>query len=49
MSSSYAPEPGQPKHAPMLEALRRIFDQFQSGGEVTFEYDTTVYYGLLKP
>ncbi len=49
LSSSYAPEPGHPKHPPMLAALREVFNQYQSGGKVTFEYDTTVYYGLLKP
>ena len=47
LSSSYAPEAGQPKHAPMLNSLRAIFDEHQSNGKVAFEYDTTVYYGRL--
>jgi ubiquinone/menaquinone biosynthesis C-methylase UbiE len=47
LSSSYAPEAEHPNHAPMLESLRTIFDQYQSGGKVVFEYDTTVYYGQL--
>src|SRR3984957_9063306 len=47
LSSSYAPESGHPQHTPMLAALRDIFDQFQSDGRVTFDYDTTVYYGRL--
>lgn len=47
MSSSYAPEPGHPKHAPMLNALDKIFKEYQSAGKVIFEYDTTVYYGRL--
>lgn len=47
LSSSYAPEVGHPNHNPMLESLRTIFDQYQSGGKVVFEYDTTVYYGQL--
>ena len=47
LSSSYAPEPGQPNHAPMLTELRRVFDAYQSGGHVAFLYDTQVYYGHL--
>jgi SAM-dependent methyltransferase len=48
LSSSYAPEPGHPKHAPMLEELGAIFNQHQVNGKVTFEYDTVVYYGRLS-
>lgn len=48
LSSSYAPEPGHPKHAPMLERLKAIFNQYQTNGRVTFEYDTAVYYGQLS-
>ena len=47
LSSSYAPEPGHPKHFPMLEALHSLFSEYQTGGQVTFEYDTLVYYGRL--
>ena len=47
LSSSYAPEAGHPKHMPMLESLRAIFEQYRTGGKVVFEYDTTVYYGQL--
>ena len=47
LSSSYAPEPGHPNHAPMLTELRRVFDAYQSGGHVAFLYDTQVYYGHL--
>jgi SAM-dependent methyltransferase len=48
LSSSYAPEAGHPKHAPMLDALDKIFREHQTNGKVTFEYDTTVYYGRLS-
>jgi SAM-dependent methyltransferase len=48
LSSSYAPEPGHPKHLPMLDALDKIFREHQANGKVTFEYDTTVYYGRLS-
>ncbi|MGH7952963.1 MAG: class I SAM-dependent methyltransferase [Limisphaerales bacterium] len=44
LSSSYAPETGQPKHDEMLETLKRIFETYQQNGRVAFEYDTHVYY-----
>jgi SAM-dependent methyltransferase len=47
LSSSYAPQPGHPSHAPMLAELRRIFDAYQSGGKVRMEYDTKLYFGQL--
>jgi SAM-dependent methyltransferase len=47
LSSSYAPEPGHPRHAPMLGELRAIFAAHQRDGTVAFEYDTEVYYGQL--
>lgn len=47
LSSSYAPEAGQPKHEEMLAALKRIFDTRQKNGLVAFEYDTHVYYRHL--
>ena len=48
-SSSYAPEAGHPKHAPMLKDLHTLFDAHQNGGQVAFEYDTVVYFGQLQP
>ena len=47
LSSSYAPEAGQPKHEEMLAALKRIFDAHHKNGSVAFEYDTRVHYGHL--
>ena len=47
LSSSYAPEPGHPRHVPMLGELRAIFAAHQRDGSVAFEYDTEVYYGRL--
>lgn len=47
LSSSYTPQPGHAKNAPMLQALRRIFDQHQHGGQVHFDYNTRVFYGVL--
>ena len=48
MSSSYAPEAGHPNHAPLVNALRGLFDTHQRAGVVTFEYDTEVYFGRLS-
>jgi ubiquinone/menaquinone biosynthesis C-methylase UbiE len=48
LSSSYAPEPGHPRHVPMLEGLNALFSKYQSEGKVVFEYDTLVYYGRLS-
>jgi SAM-dependent methyltransferase len=47
LSSSYAPGPGHPQHAPMLRELRRIFDQHATNGSVAFDYKTRVYFGRL--
>ena len=47
LSSSYTPQPGHAKYAPMLQALRGIFDQHQRSGQVHFDYDTRVFYGVL--
>lgn len=45
LSSSYAPAKGHPRHEPMLDGLRRIFDKHQQDGSVTFSYDTKVHAG----
>jgi SAM-dependent methyltransferase len=47
LSSSYVPAEGHPCYQPMLDALRRMFDQHQSGGVVGFEYDTEIHLGSL--
>jgi SAM-dependent methyltransferase len=47
LSSSYAPGPGHPKHAPMLRELRRIFEQHAANGMVAFDYNTRVYFGRI--
>jgi SAM-dependent methyltransferase len=48
MSSSYTPQPGHPKYAPMLARLRQLFDAHQVNGHVSLEYDTRVFYGQLS-
>jgi SAM-dependent methyltransferase len=48
LSSSYAPGPGHPKHAPMLRELRKIFDAHQEHNRVAFDYTTRLYFGRLQ-
>ena len=45
MSSSYAPEPGSAGHAPMIEALRALFEQHERDGHIVMPYETRVYFG----
>jgi SAM-dependent methyltransferase len=49
MSSSYAPRPDDPLHAPMMSELGALFRAHARHGEVTVEYQTIVWYGLLPP
>jgi SAM-dependent methyltransferase len=46
-SSSYAPQEGHPHFAPMMQELRRIFDQHQEHGRVCMDYTTRVFLGQL--
>ncbi len=48
LSSSYAPGPEHPQHAPMLRELRRIFDACAIEGRAIFEYKTRLYFGRLR-
>lgn len=57
LSSSYAPPAGHPRHAPMLVALRNLFDEHArpdptsdrpTESTVRFEYDTEIYFGFLS-
>jgi SAM-dependent methyltransferase len=47
MSSSYAPEPGHPQHAPMTAGLEALFGRHAREGRVLFPYRTLVYFGGL--
>jgi SAM-dependent methyltransferase len=48
LSSSYAPGPEHPNHAPMLRELRRTFDLHAVGGRAIFDYKTRVYFGRVS-
>ncbi len=45
LSSSFAPPAGHPRHAPMLAALRELFDATSVDGTVDFAYDTRIFAG----
>lgn len=48
LSSSYAPPAGHPRHTPMLEALRQLFDDHAVDGKVAIEYQTRAFIGTLN-
>jgi ubiquinone/menaquinone biosynthesis C-methylase UbiE len=48
LSSSYAPQRGEPACKAMLTELRGIFDRHQQNGRVRMEYDTNIYFGRLS-
>jgi ubiquinone/menaquinone biosynthesis C-methylase UbiE len=48
LSSSYVPQKDHPRYDAMLRELRRIFDEHQVSGNVSFDYDTRVHYGQLE-
>jgi ubiquinone/menaquinone biosynthesis C-methylase UbiE len=43
-SASYAPLPGHPKHASMIDALRAAFEAHAANGIVPLDYEMKVYY-----
>jgi ubiquinone/menaquinone biosynthesis C-methylase UbiE len=46
-SSSFIPTPDAPTFAPMMEALQRLFTEFNQGNHVRLEYTTHIYFGHL--
>lgn len=48
LSSSYAPGPEHPRHSPMLQELRRIFEKHAVDNRATFAYKTRLYFGHLS-
>jgi SAM-dependent methyltransferase len=45
MSSSYAPPPDHPGHAPMIAAFQELFARCQRSGTIRMEYETELYLG----
>lgn len=48
LSSSYTPKSDDPRRAPLLDDLDRLFEEHEEGGQVRIEYDTEVYFGRLS-
>ena len=48
LSSSYIPQKDHPQYDSMMRELRRIFDQHQVDGRVSFDYDTRIYYEQME-
>jgi len=46
-SSSYAPKEGHANYEPMMNELKRIFDENQVDGRVRMTYTTQIYFGQL--
>lgn len=46
-SSSYTPNEQHPNFQPMLNELKIIFEQHQTNNQISFEYDTELYFGHL--
>lgn len=44
-SSSYAPKPGEPAHAPLRAALQELFETAAVDGHVTLSYETRLHLG----
>jgi SAM-dependent methyltransferase len=49
LSTSYLPGPQDAAHAPMMRALRQLFDRHQRGGRVWMHYVARVYHGRIAP
>lgn len=47
LSSSYSPQEGHANYPPMMAALQHLFETYQQGGIVQFDYETHMYYGQL--
>ena len=47
-SSSFTPAEGHPNYAPMMQELRKLFDEHQQNGQVRMDYFTRIYYGQMK-
>ena len=46
LSSSYAPNVGEPNFEAMIAYLKEIFDRYQKDGKVSFSYDCNLFLGL---
>jgi SAM-dependent methyltransferase len=47
LSSSYMPQPGQPRYEKMSRAVADLFAQYETSGHVRMDYDCAICYGQL--
>jgi SAM-dependent methyltransferase len=47
LSASYSPKEGHANFAPMMLALKQLFERYAVGGTIEIEYETVVYYGMV--
>lgn len=45
LSSSYVPAEGQPNHERLKEELKLLFEQTNVNGQVSFDYETEIFWG----
>lgn len=48
MSSSYVPVPDDPAHEPLMSKMKKLFNRYETGGQVRIDYDTKMVYGKLQ-
>lgn len=48
LSCSYIPQENHPKFPLMMNSLHDLFKKYNNEGKVKFEYDTKVFYGIVK-
>jgi len=49
MSSSYAPEHGDPQYARVMALLREVFERHAHDGHIVMPYQTLVYFAQARP
>lgn len=48
LSSSYCPRPEDPRHAPLMQGLRALFEAHQQGGQVRLDYCTHAFAAPMR-
>lgn len=49
LSSSYCPLEGEINYEPVMQGLRKLYDEHQTNGQITFDYQTRLYMGQVNP
>lgn len=48
LSFSYIPDETDEKFPPMIKELKNLFDKYNNNGEVIIQYETILYYCVMK-